>query len=79
MKKSIVIAFVVALLGAVVAPVVFNSIRYRINPLAAAFISLMDGTEWAPNYSYSKFKNPFQNCIIWTRWFGFQEDLHILL
>jgi hypothetical protein len=56
MKKVIIIAAIVGLLGALVAPVAFNSIRYRMNPLAAALIPLMDGTEWSPNYSYSKFR-----------------------
>ncbi len=55
-KRAPNLVLVVLVVG-VFGPIAFNSIRYKMNPIAAAFIPLMDGTEWAPNYSYSKFRN----------------------
>ena len=56
MKRRITIAVLSAAMCVFVAPVAFNSVRYKINPIAAAFIPWMDGTEWSPNYSYRKFR-----------------------
>ena len=56
MKKRIISVAIIAVIGAVITPIAFNSIRYRMNPVAAALIPLMDGTEWSPNYSYATFR-----------------------
>lgn len=56
MKRRITAAIITAVLIILFAPIAFNSIRYKINPLSAALISLMDGTEWSPSYSYWKFR-----------------------
>ena len=55
MKRKLIITIVAASVVALLTPVLFNSIRYRLNPISAALIPLMDGTEWSPNYSYRKF------------------------
>ena len=56
MKKRLIIVAIGILLCGFLLPIVFNSLRYRMNPIAAALIPLVDGTDWAPNYSFWKFR-----------------------
>lgn len=56
MKKKIIAAILGAILCFLLVPIAYNSIRYKMSPIAAALIPVMDGTEWSPNYSYWKFK-----------------------
>ena len=55
MKKIIIAAVLSAFLCFMLVPIAYNSIRYKMNPIAAALIPFSDGTEWSPNYSYWKF------------------------
>lgn len=55
-QKLITLILILAVCGAL-APVVINGVRYKVNPFEAALISIMDGTEWSPNYSYRKFRD----------------------
>ena len=57
MKWNIVILLVALGLLLLAFPIIQNGIRYKMNPLTALSVIIMDGTEWSPNYSYRKFQN----------------------
>jgi len=57
MRKKIIIVTVLMVLTGLCAPVIRNMIRYKMNPLEAALVSLADVTRWAPSYSDRSFKS----------------------
>lgn len=36
-------------------PAIQNGIRYKMNPIEASMVPILDGTEWSPDYSFEKF------------------------
>ena len=57
MKRKVVILLITLGLLLLAVPIIQNGIRYKMDPLTALSVYIMDGTEWSPNYSYRKFQS----------------------